>query len=244
MVHDFNKLKQAGPEIYIFTGHYGSGKTEVAVNFAEYLKKLHPEREVAIADMDIVNPFFRTADAAEGLRKKGIRVEVPLYAQSNVDVPALTPQMGYLIENKDIDLVLDIGGDDVGAKAVGRYSDEITKRGYNLLLVVNKYRPFTGTLPAAMKIFQEIEASAAIRITGLVNNTHLLEYTTGETLKEGIPLLRELEKATGVPLVFHSAFREVIAELSETERVLLDGLPIIPMEEHIALLWDRHDHDV
>ena len=244
MILDFNKLEQTGPEIYIFTGHYGSGKTELAVNFAEYLKRLHPDREVAIADMDIVNPFFRTADAAEALRKKGIRVELPLYAQSNVDVPALTPQMGYLIENKEIDLVLDIGGDDVGAKAVGRYSEEIVTRGYNLLFVVNKYRPFTGTLPAAMKIFQEIEGSAAIKITGLVNNTHLLEYTTGDTLKEGVPLLRELEKATGVPFVFHAAFQEVIAKLPKAERVLLDGLPIIPMEEHISLLWDRHDHEI
>lgn len=171
-------------------------------------------------------------------------MELPLYAQSNVDVPALTPQMGYLIENKEIDLVLDIGGDDVGAKAVGRYSEEIVTRGYHLLFVVNKYRPFTRTLPAAMKIFQEVESSAAIRITGLVNNTHLLEYTTGATLKEGIPLLRDLEKATGVPFVFHAAFREVIAELPEAERTLLDGLPIIPMEEHISLLWDRHDHEI
>lgn len=253
MVHDFNKLKQAGPEIYIFTGHYGSGKTELAINLAELLKTLHPDREVAIADMDIVNPFFRTADAAETLRKEGIRVEVPLYAQSNVDVPALTPQMGYLIENPDVDLVLDIGGDDVGAKAVGRYSEEIVKRGYNLLFVVNKHRPFTRTPEGALKIFRETEASAAIRITGLVNNTHLLEYTDGNTLKEGIPLLRELSEITGVPTVFHSAFREIITELqnsgdaaqAETDGpVQLDGLPIIPMREHISLLWDRHDHSI
>ena len=232
---DLNKKE---PQIYIFTGHYGSGKTETAVNFAFYLKKLSPERKVAIIDMDIVNPFFRTADAAKPLEDRGIRVELPLYAQSNVDVPALTPQMEYLIEEKDTDLVLDIGGDDVGAKAVGRYKEAIMKRKYNLFFVLNKNRPFTKDLNLALKIYREIQESCGMDFTGIVNNTHMLEYTTLETLRQGIPLARELSQKTGVPLAFHCAFSRVLSN-AEPEEVKTIQEPILPMEEYIKLLWTR-----
>lgn len=232
---DLNKKE---PQIYIFTGHYGSGKTETAVNFAVHLKKLAPERKVAIADMDIVNPFFRTADAALPLEKMGIRVELPLYARSNVDVPALTPQMEYLMGEKDIDLVLDIGGDDVGAKAVGRYAETIQKRKYNLFFVFNKNRPFTKDLPSALKIFYEIQESCRIPFTGLINNTHLLQYTDINTLASGLPLAYEISKATGVPMAFNSAFRKILCEAS-SEELATFSQPILPMEEYISLLWSR-----
>ena len=232
---DLNKKE---PQIYIFTGHYGSGKTETAVNFAFYLKKLSPERKVAIIDMDIVNPFFRTADAAKPLEDRGIRVELPLYAQSNVDVPALTPQMEYLIEQKDTDLVLDIGGDDVGAKAVGRYKEAIMKRKYNLFFVLNKNRPFTKDLNSALKIYREIQESCGMDFTGIVNNTHMLEYTTLETLRQGIPLARELSLKTGVPLAFHCAFSRVLSKAEPAEVKTIQE-PILPMEEYIKLLWTR-----
>lgn len=232
---DLNKKE---PQIYIFTGHYGSGKTETAVNFAFHLKSLAPERKVAIIDMDIVNPFFRTADAAKPLEERGIRVELPLYARSNVDVPALTPQMEYLIEEKDTDLVLDIGGDDVGAKAVGRYREAIKNRKYNLFFVLNKNRPFTKDLDAALKIYREIQESCGMDFTGIVNNTHMLEHTTLETLAEGIPLARELSRKTGVPLAFHCAFSRVLNDAGQEERQAFEE-PILPMEEYIKLLWKR-----
>ena len=105
--------------VYVFTGHYGSGKTETAVNFALKLKET--EKNVALIDLDIVNPFFRSADAAELLEKAGIRVEIPLFANTNVDIPALTGNMAALIRDEEWNVVLDVGGDDLGAKAVGRY---------------------------------------------------------------------------------------------------------------------------
>ncbi len=231
-------LSKKDPQIYIFTGHYGSGKTEIAVNFAFHLKRMASERKVAIIDMDIVNPFFRTADATKPLEDSGIRVELPLYAQSNVDVPALTPQMEYLIEEKDTDLVLDIGGDDVGAKAVGRYKEAIMKRKYNLFFVLNKNRPFTKDLHSSLKIYREIQESCGIDFTGIVNNTHLLECTTLETLIQGIPLARELSQKTGVPLAFHCAFSSVLNN-AEPKEVQSIQEPILPMEEYIKLLWTR-----
>ncbi len=232
---DLNKKE---PQIYIFTGHYGSGKTETAVNFAIHLKKLSPERKVAIADMDIVNPFFRTADATEPLEEMGIRVEVPLYAHSNVDVPALTPQMEYLMGENDVDLVLDIGGDDVGAKAVGRYAETIQKRKYDLFFVFNKNRPFTKDLPSALKIFYEIQESCGVPFTGLINNTHLLQYTDINTVASGLPLAEEITKATGVPMAFNTVFRKVLDKASAEDMSQFTE-PILPMEEYIRLLWNR-----
>ena len=109
--------------VYSFTGHYGSGKTEAAVNFAVKLKR--QGRNTALIDLDIVNPFFRSADARELLETLGIRTEFPLYANTNVDVPALTGVMGALIRDEAYDVVLDVGGDDLGAKALGRYREDI-----------------------------------------------------------------------------------------------------------------------
>ncbi len=232
------ELNKKDPQIYIFTGHYGSGKTEIAVNFAFHLKQMAPERKVAIADMDIVNPFFRTADAVKPLEEKGIRVELPLYAQSNVDVPALTPQMQYLIEEKEVDLVLDIGGDDVGAKAVGRYKEAIGSRKYNLFFVLNKNRPFTKDLDSALKIYKEIEDSCGLCFTGIVNNTHLLQYTKTETLEKGRDLAKELSEKTGTPLAFHCIFSDVWNKTTPAERKRFQE-PVFPMQEYIKLLWNR-----
>ncbi len=232
------RLTKQKPKVYIFTGHYGSGKTEAAVNFAIHLKELSPERNVAIVDMDIVNPFFRTADAAKPLIDRGIRVELPLYAQTNVDVPALTPQMEYLIREKDWDVVLDIGGDDVGAKAVGRYMDEIVKRDYELYLVLNKNRPFTKDMEGALKIYGEIADSCGIPFTGIVNNTHLLQFSSEEDVKKGEAFMHEFSKATGIPSAFNCVMESVIEKASpDFEETLSE--PLFVMGEYIKLLWDR-----
>ena len=228
------------PGIYIFTGHYGTGKTELAVNFAAALKKLHPGRNVAICDMDIVNPFFRTADAARPLEDMGVMVELPLYANSNVDVPALTPRMEYLIREKDWDLVLDIGGDDVGAKAVSRYAEAICSRPYELYFVLNANRPFTRDLAGAQKSFSEVQASCGLDFTGIVNNTHLLQFTTPESVEEGAALAVSLSEATGVPFVFSSAFA-AYAQKNGPAPELVAGRPLFLMEEYIRLLWNRSD---
>lgn len=245
------------PRVYIFTGHYGSGKTEVAINFAFYLKRLHPERKVAIADMDIVNPFFRTADAKDSLEQAGIQVVLPLFANTNVDVPALTPQMAGLIEDPDCDVVLDIGGDDLGAKAVGRYREELEARGYLLYFVINSNRPFTRDLPLASKMFDEIQDSASLPISGIVNNANLLQYTTPETLVRALPLVKSLAEEKQVPILLHTAFAPVAESLASSANIetslldnqilealpLWEGAPILPMSENVKLLWDRKEGD-
>ncbi len=189
--------------VYIFTGHYGSGKTEAAVNFAIKLKNMG--KNTALIDLDIVNPFFRSADARQLLEGRGIRVEIPLYANTNIDVPALTGTMGALIADESYDVVLDVGGDDLGAKAVGRYSDEIlSRKEYRQFFVMNPNRPFTKDLRSAAEIYDEIEAASQIKCSALVSNINLLEDTTPEVVLAGLPLLNRLAALKSVPVAYHA----------------------------------------
>lgn len=223
------------PHLYIFTGHFGSGKTETAVNFAFELKKSKPDSKVALLDLDIINPFFRSADAKEKLEKAGITVEIPLYANTNVDVPALTGKMGAIIGNLEYDVVLDIGGDDLGARAVGYYSDIIKNRAHTIYFVANSFRPFTSTIEAATKIFEEVEASTALKISGIVNNSNLLEHTTAQTVLDGLPLIENLARSKNVPVLMHAAMRPVAEELLK----LRPDDNILPMDVYVKLLFAR-----
>ncbi len=224
---------------YIFIGHYGSGKTEVSINYAFNLKKNNPYKQVAIIDLDIVNPFYRTADAKEALEKQDITVELPLFANTNIDVPALTGQMGALMEDKNKLVVIDVGGDDLGAKAVGRYKDEIESAGYILYFVHNPNRPFTSTLEQSSKMFDEIEKSTGLKITGIINNSNMLQYTTRETIINGATLVRELAELKGVPVLLNTVFESTAKVLQESD--IQEG-DLLVMREYVHLLWSREDN--
>lgn len=222
--------------VSIFTGHYGSGKTETAVNFAR--KRKAEGRNVVLIDLDIVNPFFRSADAADMLRQEGIRVEVPLYANTNVDVPALTASMSAFIKDESYDVVLDVGGDDLGAKAVGRYSDDILARGkYLQFFVMNPKRPFTKDLSAASAIYDEIEASSRLRCGGLINNTNLLDETTPETVLAGLSLVQETAALKGVPVLYHAITASVADELIRQHGEIFNENNVIRMERSVKRLF-------
>ena len=225
------------PCVYVFTGHFGSGKSEIAINFAINLKKNNPERKVAMVDLDIINPFFRSADAKKSLEEMGILVEIPSYANTNADAPALTGKMGAIIDNTEYDVILDIGGDDLGARAVGYYSDRIARREHTIFFVVNKNRPFTKNKELACKIFDEVESSSLLKIDGLVNNTNLLEMTDTDTVLAGLPLMNEISEARNVPLMFSAANKSLCCELSKT----IPEDEILPLDEYVKLLWDRKD---
>ncbi|MBE7065984.1 MAG: hypothetical protein E7385_00350 [Ruminococcaceae bacterium] len=201
--------------VYIFTGHFGSGKTETAVNFALKLKQANAHRKIALIDMDIVNPFFRSADSKAALEDMGIRVEVPLYANSNVDVPALTPAMSSLIENTEYDVIIDVGGDDIGAKAVGRYSDIIKERNYHQFFVVNVRRPFTYNLEAALKIFDEIELTSNIKATAIINSANMMEGTSISDCLAGNLLANEIGQVKKIPVAYHAVTDSVADSLIE-----------------------------
>jgi len=217
--------------INIFTGHFGSGKTEVAVNYAIKMSEMH--KETAIVDLDIVNPYFRTADAREVLERHGIWVITPLYANTNVDVPALPPQISTLFDNKEYKVVLDVGGDDLGAKAVSRYRTEIFENDYEMFFVINTRRPMTNTVEKIEGMIRSIEESSRIKVTRLVNNTNILQDTAMEDIMEGQKLIEHVSKELNIPVGFISGMLGVLM----VEKGESSG-NVLYMKKLIKLPWD------
>lgn len=205
----------------LFAGHYGSGKTNIAVNYA--FKLAGEGKQVCIADLDIVNPYFRTKDSEEELSAAGIRLVSPKFANSNVDLPALPAESYSLVQDKSTYGIMDIGGDDRGAYALGRYAAAIkAENNYRMVFVVNCYRPLTSTVEDTVEIMKEIEAACGLKFTCIVNNSNLGEETTEETLLDSLDFVERLCKATDLELWMHTAVPEVAEKLSE--------LPIMPMK--------------
>jgi hypothetical protein len=188
--------------LYIFVGAYGSGKSEVSVNFARMLKAMNPDRKVLIADLDIVNPFFRSADASQILEREGIRLIAPNYANTNVDAPTVTGEMFTIFDDESYIGVFDVGGEDLGAKILASMHSRFKSIDYRMFMVVNTNRPFTADSTGICKMAAELEASSRLKIHGFVDNSNLLELTTGETLQESFPILQEAALISGIPLVF------------------------------------------
>ncbi len=198
----------------LFAGHYGSGKTNIAVNYALHLRK--SGRKVCIADLDIVNPYFRTKDSASELEAAGIRLISPRFANTNVDLPALPAESYSLVQDKSTYGIMDIGGDDRGAYALGRYAEAIrAENDYRMAFVVNCYRPLTSTVSDAIEIMREIEAAAGIKFTCIVNNSNLGSETTADTLRESLDFTERLSIATGLEIWMHTAVESVAEELTE-----------------------------
>lgn len=197
----------------LFAGHYGSGKTNIAVNYAIALAK--EGKAVCIGDLDIVNPYFRTADSAKELESAGVTLISPKFANSNVDLPALPAEAYRLVEDKSIYGIMDIGGDDRGAYALGRYVPAIRQENnYRMVFVANFCRPLTQTPEEALEVMREIESACGLAFTDLVNNTNLGPETTPETLLCSLPLLEELSRFSGLPIFAHTAETAVAEALS------------------------------
>lgn len=197
----------------LFCGHYGSGKTNIAVNAAISLKEKYDN--VALADLDIVNPYFRTKDSSDLLKEKGIRLICSSYANSNVDIPALPQDMYAVTDDKTLKCVLDIGGDDRGALVLGRISSKILEENdYEMLMVINSFRPLTRDTASTMEVLSEIETAAKIKFTGIVNNSNLGEETTAEDVISSLRYAEEVSKATGLPVVATTVKEELFDKLN------------------------------
>jgi len=200
--------------VTLFSGHYGSGKTNIAVNYALHLAE--KGLPVTIADLDIVNPYCRTKDSAEDLKTAGVRLISSAYANSNVDVPALPAELYALTEDKSRYAVLDVGGDDRGALALGRYAPAILEEGnYESIFVANFYRPLTPTAEAALEVMREIELAAKIPFTAIVHNSNLGEETKGEDVLMMEKEAERLSEITGLPLLFTAADARLSGVLPE-----------------------------
>ena len=204
----------------LFAGHYGSGKTNIAVNYALLLAR--EGKKVCIADLDIVNPYFRTKDSAQVLEQAGVELISPKFANTNVDLPALPAESYRLVQDKSTYGVMDIGGDDRGAYALGRFTPFILEEdNYRMAFVVNFCRPLTTTAEAALEVMREIEAACGMKFTCIVHNTNLGPETTAETVTGAKDQLNSLCSLSGLPLWMQTAPTEVAREL--------DG-PVLAME--------------
>ncbi len=221
--------------ITIFSAHYRSGKTNVAVNYALWLKKECDK--VSIADLDIVNPYFRTKDSMAVLKENGVELISSEYANSNVDVPALPPETYGVLQNKDIHAVIDVGGDDRGALALGRYSDGIMEDGdYELLFVINKYRPLTRNSDMTLEIMAEIKKACHMKFTAIVNDSNIGDVTTAEDVLDSVKYAEEVSEKAGIPIKMTTVKSDLYNELKDK----IDNL--MPIELYVRQSWaERND---
>ncbi|MGB9742208.1 MAG: hypothetical protein ACP5JB_00005 [candidate division WOR-3 bacterium] len=219
--------------INLFAGGYGSGKSEVSVNFA--LSLVEQGRQVTIADLDIVNPYFRSRETRQVLASRGVRVLMPPVEMMETDLPMLGPGIrGELVNGNDY-LVLDLGGDSVGARVMASFGNGLNPGDYSAFFVLNSRRPFAGTAKEVQGMISGIEAAAGLPITQLVVNSHLIEETTAAVIKEGIELAEEVSRAISKPIGFVAVERRLIGELNLASInypvLLLDRLLLKPWEQ-------------
>lgn len=213
--------------INIFVGHYGTGKSEIAVNAALAVKSRTDK--VVLADMDIVNPFFRSLDAKEMLESRGIIVLAPLFANTNVDVPALVPEIEAAIRNRENSVILDVGGDEDGARVLGRYRNHIEDDEYDMFFVINRARPLANNLEDVLKYMDEIQEASRLKVTKLISNTHYLDQTTEEDVRYGLELTRQVSEKTGIPIA-------AVGVMEGMEHLANDlDVPIFVMRKNIRL---------
>ncbi len=208
----------------IITGHYGSGKTNIAVNLAaDYADR---GEKVCVIDLDIVNPYFRTADFGTLFEDKGIYLVAPQYANTNLDIPSLGFDMAALLRGYDR-VVVDVGGDDAGAIALGQYATILKNFGYEMLYVVNKYRYLTSTAEETVELLRDIELVSSLKATGVVNSSNLGLTTTAQDILGSVEYAEECAKAAELPLVFTAAMKE------------LDVPDTRPVEVYVRPFWEE-----
>lgn len=202
--------------ITIVSGHYGSGKTNIALSLVLDLKERH--ENVAIADIDIVNPYFRSKDSEDLLAEKGIRLICSSYANTNVDIPALPQDIYAITDDKSMYCILDVGGDERGALALGRIAPAIREEGnYEMLYVVNRFRPLTADIDGALEVMREIEAACGLRFTGVVNNSNLGAETTAEDVRSSVSFAKEVAEQAGIPFLYTTVHDTLLGELTDKD---------------------------
>lgn len=234
--------------IATIVGHYGSGKSEIAINIALLFAaknmtkdtkgvedtKVIKNTKVYLADLDIVNPYFRSREAADFLLEKNIEVIQSAEDFSAVDLPYMPSEIEKIFQDENCYGVIDAGGDPAGARVLARYSDKLTRAGAEVYFVVNANRPLTKSSDEAIKYMNDIQGAANIRITGIINNTHLLNKTEARDILSGVTLAEELSERTGIPVVAHAVEKSLADELERS-----DVIPkIFPIDIHLRKPWE------
>ncbi len=214
-------------KLTIITGHYGSGKTNVSVNLALHAAK--QGRKCTVVDLDIVNPYFRTADFEELFKENGITLKAPMYANSNLDIPALNISVKSILDESDC-VIIDVGGDDEGAKALGRYAKVISEcDDREMLYVINKCRYLTKEPQEALELMRDIEAASTLRCTGIINNTNLGAETTEDIVLGSQEYARKVAEAAGLPVALTAGKSEFLGKVTDNP---------FPIEIFVKTLWN------
>ncbi len=217
--------------IVAIVGNYGSGKTEVAINLAVNRKRAG--LDVRIADLDLVNPYFRTREAREALEAQGIHVVLPPQEYLQADLPILSPTIAGMIRKPDGLTILDVGGDDAGATVLAALGDAFAGLDVRMLQVVNPLRPNTATVEGCLKIKEEIETAAKLTISGLIGNANLIDDTEAQVIYDGYDFLHELATASGLPLEFITVAQDLMAQIDAAQF----GCPILPIARQLVPPW-------
>lgn len=212
----------------IVTGHYGTGKTEFSVNLA--LALAAEGERVMLADLDIVNPYFRSRERRSLLEEAGVRLIATSQACTDADVPSLPAELLSLLDNRNFRGVLDVGGNPSGARVLARWQPKILQEDFQVLYVANANRPEVRTPEAAVQYLRDIEAVTGLPCTGLVNNTHLCGETTPEEVRKGAALAEEVSRMTDIPVICHAAERKFAESLED--------LPLFPIEIRMKKPWE------
>ncbi len=218
----------------VLVGHFGSGKSELAVNLARRFRR--DGREVTLVDLDLIKPYFRCRLAKNDLEADGVRLVAPDGDRFYADLPILVPEARGVARNGTGTtgrVIFDVGGSDLGARVLGSLSGLLDAAATDLLFVVNANRPFAGDLAACTAMVRSIEAAARMAVTGLLSNTHLMDETTVDTVRDGIRLAKALEQSTGIPLRC-CAVQAGLAQAVSGPDGTLDGITILSLERHIV----------
>lgn len=217
--------------IRIIIGHYGSGKSEFSMNYVTKLRDL-TDAKVAISDLDIVNVYFRTREKRDFLQFKNIMPIDSSIQATSLDLPAVSAQVTAPLTDKSYDYVIDVGGDDVGARVLGRFSHLVEKDDYDMFCVVNANREQTQTTSDVINHIRAIENSSKLKVTGLINNTHLVRETTIEDILKGQELVKEVSNITNIPIKYVTCLESLIPQLPTN----LDG-DVFPINLYMRECW-------
>lgn len=220
--------------IRIFIGHYGSGKTEFAVNYAMKLAK-ETDKKIALADLDVVNPYFRSRQKAKELENEGIEVISSARGNkyANADIPMVSAGVLKLFQTDDLESIIDVGGDAAGARTMGRYRKYLIEGNYDMFAVINRYRQETSTVEGAIKHIKAIEAVTNAKVTGLINNTHLLRETEIKDVLYGQEIVKEVSRQLNIPIKYTSVLEEVADKLDSKD---IEG-EIFPIKLYMRDDW-------
>jgi len=219
--------------IVVIVGNYGSGKTEVCINLAVNRKRAGID--VRIADLDLVNPYFRTREARGPLAEMGIEVVLPPEQYLQADLPILSPQVAGMIRRPSELTLLDVGGDDVGATVLATLENELNGKSIRVLQVVNPLRPFTETVEGCLKICRQIEQAAKLVVDGIIGNANLIDETTADDINRGYDFVNELCKTSGLPLEFITVSRELLPAV-DLRRF---DCPVLMIERQLVPPWQK-----